>query len=178
MLNCERLRALAGERRRPGYGRLHVLLRREGRVVNRKNTQRLYREEGRKKATGTRTPLLTVALPNARWSVNLVHDQFTQGLRFHIFNVIDDVIKECLAAVVDTSVSGSRMARGLKALVARRGRPDCQRPCTEFTSNASWSVERGRSAIRRLMQRSLGNLLTNSRHLEMKESTAFVPTRI
>ena len=104
----ERLRALASERRRFGYRRLHVLLRREGHVVNRKKTQRLYREEGltvrkrrgRKKATGTRAPLLTVTRPNARWSVDFVHDQFAQGRRFRIFNVIDDVTKECLAAVV------------------------------------------------------------------------------
>src|SRR5690606_20362037 len=107
-----RLRALAGERRRFGYRRLHVLLKREGHVVNRKKTQRLYREEGlsvrkrrgRKRATGTRAPLLTVAAPNARWSVDFVHDQFAQGRRFRIFNVIDDVTKECLAAVVDTSI--------------------------------------------------------------------------
>ncbi|WP_411755931.1 IS3 family transposase [Sinorhizobium meliloti] len=69
-----RLRTLAGERRRFEYRRLHVLLRREGYVLNRKKTQRLYREEGlsvrkrkgRKKATGTRAPLLTIARPNAR----------------------------------------------------------------------------------------------------------------
>jgi putative transposase len=42
----ERLRELASERRRFGYRRLHVLLRREGLVQNRKKTQRLYREEG------------------------------------------------------------------------------------------------------------------------------------
>lgn len=127
----ERLRALASERRRFGYRRLHVLLRREGHVVNRKKTQRLYCEEGlsvrkrrgRKKATGTRAPLLTVAAPNARWSVHFVHDQFAQGRRFRIFNVIDDVTKECLAAVVDTSISGRRVARELTALIARRGRP-------------------------------------------------------
>ena len=70
----ERLRTLAAERRRFGYRRLHVLLRREGHVINRKKTQRLYREEGlsvrkrrgRKRATGTRAPLLSVAVPNAR----------------------------------------------------------------------------------------------------------------
>ena len=38
-----RMRELAAERRRFGYRRLHVLLRREGLVVNRKRTQRLYR---------------------------------------------------------------------------------------------------------------------------------------
>ena len=41
-----RLRELAAERRRFGYRRLHVLLRKEGLVRNRKRTQRLYREEG------------------------------------------------------------------------------------------------------------------------------------
>lgn len=53
----ERMRALAGERRRFGYRRLHVLLRREGLVMNRKKTQRLYREEGlsvRKRPGGAR----------------------------------------------------------------------------------------------------------------------------
>ena len=41
-----RLRELAAEQRRFGYRRLHVLLRAEGHVLNRKKTQRLYREEG------------------------------------------------------------------------------------------------------------------------------------
>ncbi len=151
----ERLRALAGERRRFGYRRLHVLLRREGHVVNRKKIQRLYREEGlsvrkrrgRKRATGTRAPLLTVAAPNARWSVDFVHDQFAQGRRFRIFNVIDDVTKECLAAVVDTSISGRRVARELTTLIERRGKPGLivSDHGTEFTSNAmlAWSEEAG-----------------------------------
>ena len=41
-----RLRELAQQRRRFGYRRLHILLRREGIMINRKKTQRLYREEG------------------------------------------------------------------------------------------------------------------------------------
>ena len=151
----ERMRALAGERRRFGYRRLHVLLRREGLVMNRKKTQRLYREEGlsvrkrrgRKKATGTRAPLLTVAVPNARWSVDFVHDQFAHGRRFRVFNVIDDVTKECLAAVVDTSISGRRVARELSAVLARRGKPGLivSDHGTEFTSNAmlAWTEEAG-----------------------------------
>jgi putative transposase len=57
----ERLKALTQERRRFGYRRLHVLLRREGHPVNRKRVQRLYREErlmvrrggGRKRAMNT-----------------------------------------------------------------------------------------------------------------------------
>jgi putative transposase len=61
----KRLKALAQERRRFGYRRLHVLLRREGNAVNKKRMQRLYREErltvrrrgGRKRAIGTRRPM-------------------------------------------------------------------------------------------------------------------------
>ncbi len=147
----ERLRTLAAERRRFGYRRLHVLLRREGHAINRKKTQRLYREEGlsvrrrrgRKRATGTRAPLLTLAVPNARWSVDFVHDQFADGRRFRVFNVVDDVTKECLAAVVDTSISGRRVARELAALLERRGKPGLvvSDHGTEFTSNAmlAWS---------------------------------------
>lgn len=151
----ERLRTLAAERRRFGYRRLHVLLLREGHVVNHKRTQRLYREEGlsvrkrrgRKRATGTRAPLINLAVPNARWSVDFVHDQFADGRRFRIFNVVDDVTKECLAAVVDTSISGRRVARELTALVARRGKPGLivSDHGTEFTSNAmlAWSEKVG-----------------------------------
>ena len=140
-----RMRELAAERRRFGYRRLHVLLRREGLVVNRKRTQRLYREEGlmvrrrrgRKRATGARAPLIMAARPNARWSIDFIHDQMACGRRFRILNILDDVTKECLAAVADTSISGKRVARELTDLIARRGKPDLivSDNGTEFTSN-------------------------------------------
>jgi putative transposase len=140
-----RLRALAAEQRRFGYRRLHVLLRHEGYVVNRKKTQRLYREEGlsvrrrrgRKRATGARAPILVEAKPNARWSLDFVHDQFGSGRRFRILNVIDDVTKECLAAIPDTSISGRRVARELDEIIRRRGKPELivSDHGTEFTSN-------------------------------------------
>ena len=148
-----RMRELAAERRRFGYRRLHVLLRQEGLVLNRKRTQRLYREEGlsvrrrrgRKRATGARAPLLLPALPNTRWSIDFVHDQLACGRRVRILNIIDDVTKECLAAVADTSISGKRVARELDAVVARRGRPGMvvSDHGTEFTSNAmlAWGVQ-------------------------------------
>ena len=144
-----RLRELAGEQRRFGYRRLHVLLLAEGRLLNRKKTQRLYREEGltvrkrkgRKRATGSRAPILIEALPNARWSVDFVHDQLSNGRRLRILNVIDDVTKECLAAVADTSISGRRVARELDAILAWRGKPKLivSDHGTEFTSNAMFA---------------------------------------
>jgi putative transposase len=144
---------LAAEQRRFGYRRLHVLLRAEGHAVNRKKTQRLYREEGltvrkrkgRKRAAGSRAPILTEARPNARWSVDFVQDQLSGGRRFRILNVIDDVTKECLAAIADTSISGWRVARELDVVIAWRGRPDLivSDHGTEFTSNAmlAWAQE-------------------------------------
>lgn len=70
----QRLRDLANERRRFGYRRLFVLLRREGEPSGINRIYRLYREEGlavrkrraRRKAIGTRAPILVEARPNAR----------------------------------------------------------------------------------------------------------------
>ena len=65
----ERLRSLAIERRRFGYRRLFVLLRREGEPSGKNRIYRLYREEGltvrkrriRRRAVGTRAPILVEA---------------------------------------------------------------------------------------------------------------------
>lgn len=142
----ERLRALAQERRRFGYRRLHVLLRREGHTVNRKRVQRLYREEkltvrrrgGRKRAMGTRRPIEIPLQANQRWSLDFVSDQMTDGRRFRILTVVDNCTRECLALVADTSLSGLRVARELDAIVRQRGRPETivSDNGTELTSNA------------------------------------------
>lgn len=150
-----RLRDLANERRRFGYRRLFVLLRREGEPSGINRIYRLYREEGltvrkrraRRKAVGTRAPILVEARPNARWSLDFVHDQFANGRRFRILNIVDDVTKECLGAIPDTSISGRRVARELTAIVERRGKPGMivSDHGTEFTCNAmlAWCKDAG-----------------------------------
>ena len=142
----ERMKALADERRRFGYRRLHILLRREGYIVNHKRLFRLYREErlavrrrgGRKRAMGTRAPINLPLEPNQRWSLDFVSDQFLDGRRFRILTVVDDCTRECLALVADTSLSGMRVARELDQLIAARGRPltIVSDNGTELTSNA------------------------------------------
>ena len=127
----KRLRDLANERRRFGYRRLFILLRREGEPSGINRIYRVYREEGltvrkrraRRKAIGTRAPILVEARANARWSLDFVHDQFGCGRRFRILDVVDDVTRECLAAIPDTSISGRRVARELTILIERRGKP-------------------------------------------------------
>lgn len=148
-----RLRDLANQRRRFGYRRLFILLREQGEPSGINRIYRLYREEGltvrkrkaRRRAIGTRTPILVEARVNARWSLDFVHDQFAQGRRFRILNIVDDVTRECLAAIPDTSISGKRVARELTRLVGARGKPKMivSDNGTEFTSNAILSWAKG-----------------------------------
>src|SRR3954447_18039085 len=110
----ERLRALAKERRRFGYRRLHIFLRREGFVVNHKRLFRIYREErlmvkkrgGRKRALGSRTPMPVPARPNALWVLDSIADQLVSGRRFRILAIYDVCTRRCLATIADFSLSG------------------------------------------------------------------------
>jgi putative transposase len=148
-----RLRELASQRRRFGYRRLHVLLTREGVIMNHKKLRRLYREErlqvrrrsGRKRALGTRAPMEIPQGPNQRWSLDFLSDALADGRRFRILAIVDDFTRECLALIADTSLAGVRVARELDALIARRGRPGIivSDNGTELTSMAilRWSQE-------------------------------------
>jgi putative transposase len=126
-----RLREIAAIRRRFGYRRLHVLLRRQGIALNHKKLRRLYAEErlqvrrrgGRKRALGTRAPLALPQGPNQRWSLDFLGDAFSDGRRFRILAVVDDFTRECLCLVADTSLPGLRVVRELDAIIAVRGRP-------------------------------------------------------
>jgi putative transposase len=150
-----RLRDLANERRRFGYRRLFILLRREGEPSGINRIYRLYREEGlavrkrraRRRAVGMRAPIIVEARANARWSLDFVHDQMANGRRFRVLNIVDDVTRECLAAIPDTSISGRRVARELATLITRRGRPGMivSDHGTELTSNAifAWAKDHG-----------------------------------
>ena len=148
------MKAVASERRRFGYLRIHVMLQRQGIEMNLKKLRRLYGEEklqvrkrgGRKRALGTRRPMLVPDRPNQRWSLDFVSDSFTDGRRFRVLTVVDDHTRECLALVADTSLSGRRVVRELDAVIAQRGRPltVVSDNGTEFTSMAilRWSQER------------------------------------
>lgn len=148
-----RLRELAAIRRRFGYRRLHILLRREGLGMNHKKLRRLYAEErlqvrrrgGRKRALGTRAPITLPQGPNQRWSLDFVSDTLTDSRRFRMLTVVDDFTRECVTLVADTSLSGVRVSRELDAVIARRGRPRTivSDNGTELTSLAilRWSQE-------------------------------------
>lgn len=151
----ERMCAIAAERRRFGWRRIGLMLEREGIVMNHKKLRRLYREEGlavkrrkgRKRAMGTRRPLVMPTGPGERWSLDFLSDTFGAARRMRILAVIDDANRENLALIADTSISGVRVARELDALIRLYGRPRqiVSDNGTEFTSRAilNWQNETG-----------------------------------
>jgi putative transposase len=126
-----RLRELAAARPRFGYLRLHVLLRREGWLVNRKRVYRLYCEEGlsvrtkhrRKRASQCRVTPVLPAAPNQRWSMDFVADTLDDGRRFRALTVVDVFTRECLIIEADFSLPGRRVTALLDLLSTTRSLP-------------------------------------------------------
>ena len=130
----ERLIALAREKPRYGYRRLHVLLERAGEVVNHKRVHRIYREAGlalrrkkRKHCVRVGTPLGVYVEANQEWALDFVHDVLGSGRSIRVLNVIDAYTRESLAMEVDTSFAGLRVTRVLDQIIAQRGRPQAIR---------------------------------------------------
>lgn len=127
----ERLKELAAERRRFGYRRLAIFLRRDGFTCNIKKVHRIYKEEqlmvkrrkGRKKAIGTRAPLPRPDSLNQVWSLDFISDALTDGRRFRLLAIMDQCSREVLSIAADTSMPGLRVVRELEALVHLRGKP-------------------------------------------------------
>ena len=150
----DRLKVLAERYPRYGYLTLHGMLKQEGRVINRKRTYRIYREEGlqvrtkrRKKITRPRVPMPVPTQGNERWSADFMSDQLANGQRFRIFKLIDDFSRQCVGQIVDTLISGARLAFYLDQLGERRPLPKtlvCDNGM-ELTSKAmfSWSARNG-----------------------------------
>ena len=126
------LRRHAAVRRRWGYRRLLVLLRREGVSDNHKRIYRLYRAEGlqvrqrrrrkQKLVRGIERPVAPLR-PNERWSLDFVHDRLANGRSLRLLTVHDDYTRECLWIEADTSLSGPRVTRVLDCVAELRGRP-------------------------------------------------------
>jgi putative transposase len=123
-----RLEELAAERRRFGYRRLHVLLRREGFLVNIKRVRRIYGEAHlqvrkrlrRRVALGRGNPAPTVTSLNERWSLDFVHDTLASRRRIRALTIVDDFSHESLAIEVDTSLSGERGRRSASSPAPHR----------------------------------------------------------
>ena len=155
VLLSDRLKALAQQRRRFGCPRLHVLLRREGWIVNHKRTERFYREAGlslrlrrrKRRAAEMRVPCLKPERINQRWSMDFVSDCLWARRRFRSLTIVDDFSRESPAIEVATSLGGYRVVRVLDHLAEVRGLPEVITVDNgpEFTSQAldEWAYRRG-----------------------------------
>jgi putative transposase len=151
-----RLRELAHARPRFGYLRLHVLLRREGWLVNRKRVRRLYRLEGlqlrhqcrrRKHMALHRGPAPVPTRFAERWSMDFVHDQLFEGRAFRILAIVDHWSRQSVLLEAAFSFSGRDVAQALERVIGIAGRPasiTCDHG-SEFTSRAleAWAYARG-----------------------------------
>jgi len=150
----ERLAVHAARWQRFGYRRLHLLLEREGIMINYKKVYRLYKEaclslrkKQRKKNyhKGGMPESPQEMLANERWSMDFVSDKSSSGRKFRVFTLIDEVTRECLALEVDNSITGSVVGRYLDKTGMFRGYPKelLSDNGSEFTSKAmnTWTYE-------------------------------------
>ena len=146
---------LAAQRRRFGYRRLAVLLRRAGQRINHKKVYRIYREEGlavrrrkrKKLAAGVRIVLAPPTQPNQRWSMDFMGDSLASGRPFRILNIVDDYSREAIATEVDSSMPGLRVVCVLEQIASTRPLPTtivCDNG-PEFTGGTldAWAYARG-----------------------------------
>jgi putative transposase len=151
----KRLNELAQVRRRFGCPRLHVMLRREGLVINHKRTERIYHQQGlklrirrRKKMSSLLRP--EIAKPSHRnhiWSMDFMKDSLADGRAIKVLSVVDEYTRKCFRIEVDTSINGVRVARTLTEISQMEGLAEIITVDNgpEFISKAldAWAYQRG-----------------------------------
>jgi putative transposase len=127
-----RIKDIAATRVRYGYPRIHILLRREGWIVNRKRVYRIYREEGlsmrlkpprRRKSAAVRSTRPIADVVNHTWSMDFMADNLADGRKIRLLTIVDNFSRECLALDVAAGFKGTDVAQALTRIVGERGKP-------------------------------------------------------
>jgi putative transposase len=129
---AERVKVIAMEKRRYGYRRIHMVLKRDGVKINHKKVYRIYTQLGlkvkkrkaRRKALGERKVETLITRPNQRWALDFVSDALADGRRIRLLSIIDVHTRECLKLVVKTSLSGKSVAKALEGVIEEFGSPE------------------------------------------------------
>ena len=123
--------------------------------MNAKRIYRLYTEDGlavrtkvrRRIARRQRVPLQRASRPNERLSMDFVSNRLLDGRWFRVLTVVDQFTRECLTLLVDSSLTGTKVAQALSEIIAERGAPVSITVDngTEFQSKAMdlWSYQHG-----------------------------------
>jgi len=127
-----RIQEICAVRVRYGYRRVHVLLRREGWLVNHKRSHRLYKELGLQLRTKTpkrrvkaklREDRSPAAKPNDVWAMDFIHDQLATGQKIRVLSVVDTFSRFSPALDARTSYRGEDVVRTLEQVCAEIGYP-------------------------------------------------------
>lgn len=129
----EQVRQLAYQHSGYGYRRIAVILRREGSQVNHKRVQRIWQAEGlqlprrkpRKRRCGPRGEAIHKAqYQNHVWSYDFLEEHTVRGKRLRILAIIDEFTRECLALLVDRSITSNEVVDLLDWLFLIYGKPE------------------------------------------------------
>jgi len=128
----KRVQEIAQTRVRYGYRRIHVLLRREGWLVNAKRVYRLYREQGlqlrskvpkRRVKAKLRDDRRAAVKANETWAMDFVHDQLATGHKLRVLTVIDTYTRYAPAIVPRFSFKASDVIAVLDEVCSELGYP-------------------------------------------------------
>ena len=128
----QRIREICQTRVRYGYRRVHVLLRREGWVINQKKTRRIYRELGlqlrnktpkRRVKAKLREDRKVATRPNETWAMDFVHDQLATGRKIRVLTVVDTFSRYSPAIDPRFSYRGEDVVQTLEKICAKSGYP-------------------------------------------------------
>jgi putative transposase len=144
------LRQISRRRPRWGYRRAHQLLLDEGWTINRKRTQRLWREEGlrvpQKRRKRQRLGVSTVPAERLRaerpdhvWAIDFQWDQTADGHNLKLLHVVDEFTREALAIECRRRIDADHTVNVLDRLVGERRSTPAFIRCDngpEMTANA------------------------------------------
>ena len=127
-----RINEIAMVRVRYGYKRIHIVLRREGWMVNHKRVYRIYCEEGlnlrtkrpkRRVSAMHRNQRREATGVNENWSMDFVSDSLFNGRRFRSLTLVDNFSRECLAIEVGQRIKGEDVVTALNRIKVYRDLP-------------------------------------------------------
>ncbi len=141
---------------RYGYRRFHVLLRREGWVVNAKRIYRLYKEMGlqlrnktpkRRVKAKLREDRTEATMTNETWAMDFVHDQLVTGRKIRVLTIVDTYSRFSPATDPRFSYRGEDVVRTLERVCRENEYPKAIRvdQGSEFISRDLdlWAYQKG-----------------------------------
>jgi putative transposase len=155
-----RIHELAVRHGRYGYRRITILLRREGREINRKRVHRIWKAEGlslplgrpRRRRFGQAGEIVNKAeYPNHVWSYDFLEDRTECGGKLRILVIIDEFTRGSLSVKVAPSIPALAVQGILEWQFLVRGAPNFIRSdnVPEFIAKAicQWLKDNGCQTI-------------------------------